>query len=109
MARFYGKIGFADPVDSTGLGDYVDEITERPYFGDITRMSSSLTENGNLNKDIRSGNLISVIADPYVEEHFHEIRYVIWSGTRWTPQDVTVQRPRLIIRLGGVYNGPTPQ
>jgi hypothetical protein len=27
-------------------------------------------------------------------------------GTLWTVSDVEVQSPRLLLRLGGVYNGP---
>jgi hypothetical protein len=29
-------------------------------------------------------------------------------GTLWTLSNVEVQSPRLVLRLGGVYNGPTP-
>jgi hypothetical protein len=36
------------------------------------------------------------------------MRYVEWAGVRWTVQDVEVQRPRLLLRLGEVYNGKSP-
>jgi hypothetical protein len=36
------------------------------------------------------------------------MRYVEWAGVRWDVTDVEVQRPRLILRLGGVYHGPLP-
>jgi hypothetical protein len=45
------------------------------------------------------------VADAYANEHYFAIRYVEWAGVRWTVQDVEVQHPRLILRLGEVYNG----
>jgi len=39
--------------------------------------------------------------------HFFAIRYIEWAGALWTVSDVQVESPRLLLRLGGVYNGPT--
>jgi hypothetical protein len=36
-----------------------------------------------------------------------DIRYVEWMGELWTVANVETQRPRLILTLGEVYNGPT--
>ena len=109
MARFYGEIGYASetaevPVNS---GIWVDVITEYSYFGDIIRNTRKLDSGESLNDDISVGNSISVIADQYAIEHFFAIRYIRWAGTLWTVTDVEVQSPRLIFRLGSVYNGPT--
>jgi hypothetical protein len=48
------------------------------------------------------------MADAYANEHFFAIRYVEWAGVLWTVSMVEVQSPRLLLRLGEVYNGPTP-
>jgi hypothetical protein len=34
------------------------------------------------------------------------MRYVEWLGTLWVVTNVEVQSPRLLLTLGGVYNGP---
>jgi hypothetical protein len=52
-------------------------------------------------------NSISIVADAYANEHFLAIRYVEWVGELWTVQDVEIQTPRLLLRLGEVYNGLT--
>ncbi|MCA1806977.1 MAG: hypothetical protein LC687_03870, partial [Actinobacteria bacterium] len=57
--------------------------------------------------DLSVGNSISIVADAYANEHFFAIRYIRWAGTLWTVQNVDVESPRLVLRLGGVYNGPT--
>lgn len=106
MAKFYGEIGYVLSVE-TAPGVWEDDITERSYFGDILRNTRRLQEGEYLNDDLTVGNSISVVADAYANEHFFAIRYIKWAGTRWTVSDVDVQSPRLTLRLGGVYNGPT--
>lgn len=106
MAKFYGKIGYGDSSEGTP-GVWTDEITERTYYGDVIRNSRSLREGEDLNKDLSVSNSISIVADAYADEHFFAIRYVEWAGTIWTVVEVEVQRPRLLLRLGEVYNGPT--
>lgn len=107
MAKFFGKIGYGETVEKSP-GVWVDEIVEYDYYGDIIQKSRRLEETDKLNDDISVGNSISVVADAYANEHFFAIRYVQWAGARWTVSEVKVQRPRLILTLGGVYNGPTP-
>lgn len=107
MARFYGKVGYGESVEQAA-GVWVDEITEYSYYGDVVRNIRRLREGENLNSDLSVGNSISIVADEFANEHFHAIRYVEWAGTKWTVPDVEVQSPRLLLRLGGVYNGPTP-
>jgi hypothetical protein len=108
MARYFGRVGYGDTVeDPPDSGVYVDQITEYSYYGDVIRDTRQLVQGESLNKDISVQNSISIVADEYANDHFHAIRYVEWAGTLWTVSNVEVQRPRLILRLGEVYNGPT--
>jgi hypothetical protein len=106
MAKFHGKIGYGVTAE-TAEGVYEETIVERTYFGDIIRLSRSLRENEQVNPALTLGNSISIVADAYANEHFFAIRYVEWAGVRWTVVDVEVQPPRLLLRLGEVYNGLT--
>lgn len=108
MARFYGEIGYGTSVeDPTASGVWVDEITEFAYFGDVIRNTRKLEPADQLNDNVSVGNSISILADQYAVEHFHDIRYVRWEGALWTVTTVEVRSPRLILSLGEVYNGPT--
>lgn len=107
MAKFYGKIGYGLAVEKRP-GVIVDQITERAYYGDVVRNSRGLQEGEKVNFDLTVGNSISIVADDHANEHFFAIRYVEWAGALWTVSDVEVQSPRLLLRLGGVYNGPRP-
>lgn len=108
MARFHGVVGYGETVETpVGSGVWVDEITEFSYYGDVVRNTRKLDEGEHLNNDISVSNSISIVADQYAIEHFFLIKYVKWAGTLWTVTNVEVQSPRLLLRLGSVYNGPT--
>jgi len=105
MARYFGRIGYGESVEKAE-GVWEDEIVERSYYGDVIRNARNLREGENLNFDLSVQNSISIVADAYANEHFFAIRYVEWAGVFWTVSNVEVQSPRLILRLGEVYNGP---
>ncbi len=106
--KFHGEVGYGETVENPpDSGVYVDVITEITYSGDVFRNTRRMSDGENLNKDLSVNNTISIVADQYANEHFFAIRYIKWMGQLWTVSDVEVQRPRLILRLGEVYNGPT--
>ena len=107
MAKFFGRVGYGEPVE-TAPGVWVDQMVEYSYYGDVVRSSRELREGEYLNNDLSVQNSIRIMADAYANEHFFAIRYVEWAGTLWTISSVEVQSPRLLLRLGEVYNGPTP-
>lgn len=106
--RFYGKVGYGETVENpTDSGVWIDNIVEYTYIGDVIRNTRKLSDGEYLNNDLSVNNTISIVADQYANEHFFAIRYVEWAGAFWTVSEVEVQSPRLLLRLGGVYNGPT--
>ena len=108
MARFYDVVGYAPSNIETAPGVWEDVVVERKYFGDVLRNTRRLEGGDQVNNDITVGNSISIVADDDALGGFFNMRYVKWMGTNWIISDIEVQSPRLILRLGGVYNGPTP-
>ena len=104
MAKWYGVIGYDETLE-TRPGVWVNQITERNYYGDVIRNSRRLQTANQLNDNINISNEISIVADPYAKQNFHAMRYVEFMGTKWKIENITVQYPRLILSLGGVYNG----
>lgn len=104
MAKYYGAIGYAETVETTP-GVWVEQITERQYFGDLIRNSRSLQSAEQLNDNINVANEISIVADPFAYQNFHKMRYVEFMGTKWKINTVEVKYPRLILSTGGLYNG----
>ena len=107
MAKFYGEIGYAETTE-TAPGVWTDVVTERKYFGDVIKNTRRLEAGEGLNDNLTINNMVSIVADPFAYQHFHAMRYVNWMGALWKITNVEVQRPRLILTIGGVYNGPTP-
>ena len=106
MARFYGPIGFV--IDTHPSVDVtVEKPMERFYKGDIVKNYRKLEAGIGLNDDVIISNQISIVADPYAFSHIFAMRYVKWMNTAWKIVNVEVVYPRLILSLGGVYNGET--
>lgn len=103
MPKFYGKIGFAEPTE-TSPGVWEDIIVERNYYGEVVRNTRRMVTSNHLNENVDISNEISIISDPYANNNFHSMRYVEFMGTAWKVNTVEVQYPRLILSLGGVYN-----
>ena len=104
MAKFFGKIGYAETVETTP-GAWEEKITEREYFGDLIRNTRSLRSGEQLNDNINISNEISIEADPFAYENFHSMRYVEFMNAKWKISSIDVQYPRLILSVGGLYNG----
>lgn len=108
MAKFYGAVGYVD-TQETAPGVYEDIATEKLYFGDVLKNVKKYVSSEYLNDNLTVSNSISIVADAYAYDNFFAIRYVNWMGANWKVNDVEVQRPRLILSLGEVYNGITPE
>lgn len=107
MARFFDKVGYGITGEVVG-GVWSDTITERALYGEVLEATSSLEPTDQVNDNVRLQNRISVVADAFALENFSNIKYVMWAGSPWTVNSVKVERPRLILSLGGVYSGPRP-
>lgn len=108
MAKYHGLVGYALATKDDGYGVYDPMIVERPYYGDLIRNVKKEQPSDGVNNNITIQNDISIVADTYAYQNFHQIRYVTFMGARWEVSSIEVARPRLILSVGGVYNGPTP-
>jgi hypothetical protein len=104
MAKFYGPVGYAQSVETTP-GVFKERIITHNYYGDVIKNSRNLQSSDSTNDSINVANEISIVADQFANENFHSMRYVEFMGTKWKIKNVDVQFPRLILTMGGVYNG----
>lgn len=104
--KYCGNIGFMHTVDE-GDGIWREKIVQQKLYGDVLDnytsrwQNTSTQQNDNLSVSAR----ISIVANAFAFHNFSEIRYAEWMGAKWTVSSVDVQPPRLILTLGGVYNG----
>ena len=104
MARFFGAVGY-NVTEETRPGVWVNTITEHNHYGETFRNISRWTAGDSLNDNLTMDNQISILADEFAYSNYRSIKYVEFMGVRWKVQTVEVKRPRLILTLGGEYNG----
>ena len=104
MAKWFGKIGYAI-TEETEPGLWEPQIVEREYYGDMTNDRRKRQNSGNVNDDISLANVLSIIADPFANHNCSNMVYAEIMGTKWKISDVEIQFPRLLLTVGGVYNG----
>ena len=106
MGKFYGMIGYAT-CEETSPGVAIEKVVERPYYGDLTRNYRRLESDTKVNSDITLSEDISIIADPFAYEHFTSMRYIRYMGNCWRIVGVEEKYPRLVLTIGGLYDGET--
>lgn len=106
MPKFHGRIGFAVQQQiEPGVWDNV--IVERPYFGEVIRDTLEVVGGQAVVSESKTANSFRIVADLYASDNFMDMEYVLWRERYFTVTQVQVEaRPRMIVRIGGVYNGP---
>lgn len=108
MAKYHGKIGFVT-FEETAPSVMTEVSVEREYFGNVTRVTKRWEKGEHLNDNLQVNNQFSIVADAYARDNLFAIRYITWMGARWQVTSAEVQYPRLVLTIGGVYNGSTPE
>jgi hypothetical protein len=106
MARFCGEIGFGTPVE-VAPGRWKDVIVEQIFFGDVLRNDINSESGEKVVPDFTFTNRISIVAGRDALKRRKQIRYIKFEDDLWKIESIEVQERRLILSLGGVYNGPT--
>lgn len=105
--KFSGKIGFWIKDIEKKPGVFKSEIIERQYSGDVLRNIRRFQSPENQqNENLMLNNRLSIISDLYMLNNWSSIKYVFWNGVKWKVNSVDISSyPRVIIELGGGYNG----
>lgn len=106
MAKFFGKVGFVHYEEKPG-SIHEEVAEEHDYYGDTLRLLNRYQSADKLNDDFTVSEEISIIADAFAINNFQSIRYVNYLGANWKVNSARVERPRIIMEIGGVYNGKT--
>lgn len=107
--KFSGKIGFWIEDVETKPGVFKPQVIEKNYTGDVLRNIRRFQSAENQqNENLIVNNKLSIISDLYLQQNWGSIKYVSWNGVNWQVSSVDVGSfPRIVLELGGVYNGKT--
>ena len=107
MTKYFGEIVFSK-TEKFDNGIVAEKTVGRKYKGDVEKNWRRWETGERLNDNININNTLSIVADSFLFAHLGMIRAVEWMGSYWEVSSIEVKRPRLILEIGGVYNGPTP-
>lgn len=99
--NWYGEIAFNNQVE-TEPGIYENKPVKRYYYGDLTRDSKRDQLQG-INPDIVLVNQLTIVADPYLQNSFHDILYVTLNKTKWRVSSVEETYPTITLHFGQLY------
>lgn len=102
--KWYGTIGF-EVTEETKPGVWTPAKTEKKYYGNLERIMTFSQNANQVNDNININNTLSIVADPYANDYYFAMKYAVVRDTKWKITNVEVKYPRLILTLGGVYNG----
>lgn len=104
MPKCSGVIGYA-LAGETQPGVWTEDITEKVYYGDIVRDNRRVVDQGEINGNINISNNISVVSNKFMLDNLAFMRYISFANSKWKIDSVDIRPPRIIITLGGLYNG----
>lgn len=105
MAKYSGMVGFS-LQEQTSPGVWTPTITERHLRGDtLNDVASWRSSENRVNDNINIQQRISLMADPFTYKHYSDLVYITLDGVKWKVSTIEVKRPRLLVSLGGLYNG----
>ena len=92
-----GGFGGFGGQDFGGMNDIFDMFFGGGFGGGQQQRgmkdSRTLQTAEQLNDNVNIANKVSIIADPFANLHFHNIRYIGYMGAKWKVSTVEVQRP----------------
>lgn len=108
--KFHGYIGFWLGDIEIEPGIWEPNIIERHYVGEVTRNYRKFDQVADKqNDDLTVNNQFSVLSDLYLRENLTSMKYILWNGVRWKINTFELKYPRIVMEIGGLYNGKTPK
>ena len=104
MAKYSGTLGYVKEVE-TSPGVWNESIVDVPVKGDVFTDQTEISTGESVISDFKVSNRISIVASSEVRNNFQMIRYITYMNSKWSVSSIQVLKPRLIITLGGRWNG----
>lgn len=104
MAKYAGLVGYVTELE-TKPGVWSPSESSKRMRGDIIRQSSSNQNDDKVNSDISLNHRVSLVGDAYAFGNYYNIKWIEIDDAKWEASSVEIQRPRIIVTLGGLWNG----
>lgn len=111
MAKYSGHLGLLLPEVETVPGVWKpSEVKEVKVKGNTLNQSKNYNAiDTGTNDTISVSKRISIVASSDLIQNTGYIRYASYLGSLWKIVEISYERPRLILTLGGLWNGSVPE
>lgn len=106
MARYAGLVCYGKQVE-TEPGIWETEEKTLSMKGDMIRQNADIINSNSVNDDISLGHRVSLVGDAYAFENYFNIKWIEIDRRKWKVSSIEIQRPRIIVDVGGLWNGNT--
>lgn len=104
MSRYSGYIGVSVGKEVDNV--YIEDIIEFPVTGNVKDdWRYHNIGDDSMSKDLIISNRIEIIPRRELLRNLDNIRYITYLSSKWEVRVVAYNKPKLILSLGGVYNG----
>jgi hypothetical protein len=106
--RYFGALGLVQQSE-VRPGIWEEAVTEVPVLGTVRQVTAILAGEGNVLPEYTTTTSITVPARGVGPQDTSMIRYITYKGLRWQVRSIVDEPPRIVIYIGEVYRGPTPE
>lgn len=106
--RYSGKLGIVQQIE-VRPGIWEEVVSEEPVLGTVKQRTEVLSAEGSVLPEYGTNTSISVPARGVGPQDNSIIRYVTYKGLRWQIKSIVDEPPRIVMYIGEVYRGPTPE
>jgi len=82
-------------------------MDENAFYAQLLGLLTCQRLVNNALDNLNISNTISILADPYAFKNIGYMKCIEWMGTLWEISSIDISYPRMVLSIGGVYNGDT--
>lgn len=96
-------VGYVNQKEtSPGVWSPVETFTTMK--GNVIRQNASNRDGDKMNDDISLDHRVSLLGDAYAFDNYYNLKWIQIEGRKWEISSVEIERPRIIVSLGGLWN-----
>lgn len=103
--KFCGKVGFWIGESEVKPGIWKPTIVEKTYYGNVNRSYRRFQQTDAQNDAFSTNNQIAILSDLFAQQNWSSIRYIVWNGVKLKVTSIELSYPRILLEVGGIYNG----
>ena len=106
--KLTGIAGFElDQVEREDMPSvYESKVVTKKFRGELLSQTwRNQNSDKSTNDNLLNNNRISLVINKFFMSNIANLKYVEYNGVKWKVETFDIKAPRILITLGGVYNG----